>query len=173
MRNVFWIREGVIGGRSGPNRDAWSPKDLAKGGVGAVLSVNDGELVRADELAEVGIDYCCVPLSDAAPPRTGDLEICVSALPRALSFALRSIECNRSVLVHCSSGKDRTGMLLSYFLCATERLSPSDAIREVRRVRPIALSADGWEVFAHQVLGELHAVGRMQSEEVSRRGSVA
>src|SRR5262245_14110866 len=119
MRNVFWLRGGVIGGRSGPNRDAWSPRDLATGGIGAVLSVNDGELVRVSELAEVGIDYCCVPLSDAAPPLPEDLELCVNALPCALSFALRSIE----------------------------HQDPSDAIREVRRVRPIALSAKRWEEF--------------------------
>lgn len=31
---------------------------------------------------------------------------------------------------------------------------PSDAIRELRRVRPIALSADGWESFSYQRLGE-------------------
>ena len=155
MRNVFWLRKGVIGGRSGPNRDAWFPKDLADGGIGAVLSVNDGELVRPSELSEVGIEYSCVPLSDAAPPLPGDLDICVNALPHALAFAARSIESRRSVLVHCSSGKDRTGLFLSYFLCVTEGLSPGDAIREVRRVRPIALSADGWELFAHHVLANL------------------
>jgi protein-tyrosine phosphatase len=138
-----------------------------------VLSVNDGELVRADELAAVGIDYCCEPLSDAAPPGPGDLEVCVDALPRALSFALRSIDNHRKVLVHCTSGKDRTGLFLAYFLCATEALSPGDAIREVRRARPIALSADGWEQFAYQVLGELGSVGRIQHVEASRRGSVA
>src|SRR5262245_10438642 len=87
MRNVFWLRPGVIGGRTGPNYDSWDPKGLAAGGIGAVLSVNDGELVRPDELAAAGIEYCRVPFSDAAPPRPGDLEICVSALPRALSFA--------------------------------------------------------------------------------------
>jgi protein-tyrosine phosphatase len=155
MRNVFWVRQGVIGGRSGPNRDVWHPKDLAAGGVGAVLSVNDGELVHPDELAEAGIDYCCLPLSDSAPPRPGDLEICVSALPRALSFAVHSIDRHRGVLVHCRSGKDRTGLFLAYYLCAIEGLTPSDAIREVRRVRPIALSAEGWEPFAYQVLGAL------------------
>jgi len=172
MRNVFWMRDGVIGGRTGPNRDAWSPRDLATGGIGAVLSVNDGELVRINELAEAGIDYCCVPLSDAAPPVAGDFEICVNALPRALSFALHSIENQRRVLVHCSSGKDRTGMFLAYFLCVTEGLAPSDAIREVRRVRPIALTAEGWEQLAGRVLGELVARTRTQ-KDTSRRGSVA
>jgi protein-tyrosine phosphatase len=93
-------------------------------------------------------------------------------LQRALSFAMRSLESRRNVLVHCSSGKDRTGLFLSYFLCATEGLSPGDAIREVRRVRPIALSADGWETFAHRVLAELRSVGP-QAREFSRHGSVA
>jgi protein-tyrosine phosphatase len=164
MGNVFWLQEGVIGGRSGPNRDAWSLRDLAAGGIGAVLSANDGELVYPNELADVGIDYLCVPLSDAAPPLPGDLHICVNALPRALSFALRSIDYHRRVLVHCNSGNDRTGMFLSYFLCATEGLSPSDAIREVRRVRPMALSAAGWERLAYEVLDELRR-GRSYAEE--------
>lgn len=155
MRNVFWLRPGVIGGRSGPNLDVWDPKDLAAGGVGAVLSVNDGELVRPQELAAVGIDYRCVPLSDAAPPQPGDLEICTSALPRALEFTMASIDRRRSVVVHCRSGKDRTGLFLSYYLCEIERLKPSEAIRELKRVRPIALSADGWEAFSYRVLGEL------------------
>jgi protein-tyrosine phosphatase len=96
-----------------------------------------------------------VPLSDAAPPQPGDLEICLSALPRALSFAVDSIEHRRSVVVHCRSGKDRTGLFLSYYLCAIEGLTPGEAVRELKRVRPIALSAQGWESFSYQVLGKL------------------
>jgi protein-tyrosine phosphatase len=155
MRNVFWLREGMIGGRTGPNRDAWNPKELADGGVGAVLSVNDGELVHPDDFAKVGIDYACAPLSDAAPPQSGDFGICIDALPKALKFALRSIQSGRSVLVHCSSGKDRTGMFLSYYLCAAEGMGPDEAIRAIRYVRPTALSAEGWEKFALQVLRAL------------------
>lgn len=155
MRHVFWLRPGVIGGRSGPNLDWWDARDLASGGIGAVLSVNDGELVRSDELAAAGIDYRCVPLSDAAPPRPGDVEVCTNALPRALSFVVDSISRRRSVLVHCRSGKDRTGLFLCYYLCVTEELSADEAIREVRRVRPIALSAEGWESFSYEVLGAM------------------
>ena len=97
MRNVFWLRPSIIGGRTGPNKDIWNPKELADGGVGAIVSVNDGELVHPEELAAVGIDYKCVPLSDAAPPHPGDLELCAAALPEALEFALK-MKCN-SVLV--------------------------------------------------------------------------
>jgi len=31
MRNVFWLRPGVIGGRTGPNDDSWDPKLSAEG----------------------------------------------------------------------------------------------------------------------------------------------
>lgn len=135
--------------------DPWSPMDLVAGGIGAVLSVNTGDGVCVADLSGVGIDYCCVPLSAAAPPRQGDLEFCVDALPRALSFVIRSIMSGRGVVVHCHAGKDRTGLLLAYFLCVTEGLSPIDAIREVRRVRPIAFSAYGWETHGYDVLTAL------------------
>jgi protein-tyrosine phosphatase len=94
-------------------------------------------------------------LSAAAPPQFGDLHTCVAALPEGLSFVLASIASGRRVLVHCSSGKDRTGMFLTYYLCATEGLAPTRAIEEVRRVRPVALSAEGWETLTLDVLREL------------------
>lgn len=155
MRNVFWLRPGIIGGRSGPNKDLWDPYELADGGIGAIISVNSGDLVYPDELTAAGIDYKCVPLSDCAPPMPGDLEKCISALPVALEFACRSIEAERSVLVHCHSGKDRTGMFLSYYLCKMEGLGAEEAIEEVKRVRPIALTAEGWETFTLEVLEAL------------------
>jgi hypothetical protein len=169
MRNVFWLRQGVLAGRSGPNRDAWSPKELADGGIGAVLSVNDGELVHSGDLGALGINYSCISLSDAAPPQPGDLQACVDALPKALTFVLSSIESGRSVLVHCSSGKDRTGMFLTYYLCATEGLAPARAIEEVRRVRPVALSAEGWESFTLDVLRVLVP----DQPELGRDGHIA
>ncbi len=155
MRHVFWLRPNVIAGRTGPNQDSWDPRELAKGGIGAVLSVNDAELVRPEELEATGISCRCVPLSDSAPPRPGDLEICTAALPLALEFALQSIDSGRALLVHCKSGKDRTGMFLSYYLCETEGLAPREAIEAVKQVRPIALSAEGWERFTLRVLAAL------------------
>jgi len=155
VRNVFWLRPGVIGGRTGPNKDSWDPYDLADAGIDTIISVNDGDCVNPGALEAAGIDYKCVPLSDCAPPMPGDLEVCTSALPVALEFACKSIESNRSVIVHCRSGKDRTGMFLSYYLCKVEGLGARDAIEEVKRVRPIALTAEGWESFTHEVLAAL------------------
>ncbi len=157
MQHVFWLRPHVLGGRTGPNKDIWDPSELAAGGIGAVLSVNHGELVHPEGLAAADITFKCVPLSDAAPPQPGDLQVCVAALPRALDFVVRSMDAGRGVLVHCTSGKDRTGMFLSYYLSQVEGLSAAAAIDEVKRVRPIALSAEGWEFFTVEVLETLDA----------------
>jgi protein-tyrosine phosphatase len=155
MRHVFWLRSGAVAGRTGPNTDPWDPIGLSEGGIGTVLSVNSGESVDSQELAAADIDHGCYPFSAVAPPVPGDVEICVAALPMAMDFAQSSIGRGRPVLVHCQAGKDRTGLFMSYFLCQTEGLSPVEAITEVRRVRPIALSAIGWEELALEVLDEL------------------
>lgn len=157
MNHIFWLRPGVIAGRPGPDMEPWDPSVLARGGIGAVLSVNDAELVEADALAAVGIEHHCEPLSNAAPPEPGDLEICVAALPKALAFAEKAIASGKPVLAHCRAGKDRTGMFLCYYLCRVEGLSVEEAIAEVKRVRPIAMTAEGIEDLTREVLVTLGA----------------
>ena len=155
MENVFWLRPNIICGRTGPNTHAWNPRELAEGGIGAVLSVNFGAEVVPEDLSAAGIAYQCIPLSDNAPPQPGDFEICIAALPKGLAFATENIQAGKATLVHCRAGKDRTGMFLSYYLCRTEGLGVREAIEEVKRVRPIALTAEGYEPFAVQVLEAL------------------
>ena len=142
MKNVFWLRP-QIAGRPGPDWEMWNAEELAQGGIGAILSVNNGELVNEAELAEHGIQYLCVPLSNEAPPKPGDFEICAKALPKSFRFVQGQIAHGKKVLVHCYAGKDRTGMFLSYYLCMSEGLTPVEAVEEVKRVRSIALSAEG------------------------------
>lgn len=156
MREIFWAIPGRLAGRAGPNLRPWSIAELSAGGIAAVLSVNDGELCHPLDFEQAGMSYACVPLSENAPPRPGDVELCVQALPQAYAFAASHFERERSVLVHCRSGKDRTGLFLAYALLR-QGVSPSidDAIEEVRRMRPIAFSAPGWPEHARDVLSRL------------------
>ena len=156
MRHVFWLRPGRIAGRTGPNLDPWFPEQLAAAGIGAVVSVNDAISVYPDDLARAGIANACFPMADNAPPRPGDFEYCCDMLPRVYAYLAKSIDAGRIPLVHCTAGKDRTGLVLCHYLCEAEALTPLDAIREVRRIRPIALSAPGYEDFALEVLSALH-----------------
>lgn len=161
MRHVFWLRPNLIAGRCGPDQRPWLPQELAAAGISAVLSVNDAASVYPDDLAAAGIDHCSIPLPDNAPPRAGDFEFCLAALPRCLEFVLDVIDRGGIALVHCRSGRDRSGLVLAYYLCARESYSVHDAIEELRRVRPMALSAQDYEAFALQLLTRLrlHAGG--------------
>ena len=152
MKHLFWVLDGQLCGRSGPNHDPWLAAELRDAGVGAVLSVNNGDLVHPEDFAALEIPYQCTPLSAQAPPRPGDLELCRERLPVAFDFANRHVESGKAVLIHCRQGKDRTGLFMAYFLCKRLDLSPIHAVDRVKGVRPIAFSAEGWDEFALEVL---------------------
>lgn len=152
MEHLFWLIPGRLAGRPGPDERPWQPSRLRDAGIGAVLSVNDGVLCHPRDFTSLGMDYACIPFSRNAPPLPGDLEICLDALPRAYDFVAATLERGSATLVHCTSGKDRTGLFLCYFLMRHRGLRHPEAIRQVRRVRPIALSAMGYEEFAVEVL---------------------
>ena len=152
MRNVFWLLPHRLGGRPGPDRAAWDLRLLRDAGVGAVLSVNDGLLCHPPDFAAAGIAYACVPLADNAPPQLGDEQVCLEALPKAYAFVAEQLARDRVTLVHCSSGKDRTGLLLAYWSMRAEGHSAEAAIDRVRSVRPIAFTAIGWDELALDVL---------------------
>ncbi|MDH3759622.1 MAG: dual specificity protein phosphatase family protein [Gammaproteobacteria bacterium] len=156
MKHIFGLRPNLIAGRSGPNLDPWKPAELAAAGIGAVLSVNDAASVYSDDLSKAGIESACFPLADNAPPRVGDFEHCLAMLPAALDYLLAVMTKGKTPLVHCTAGKDRTGLTMCHYLCQCEGFHPRAAIDEVRRVRPIALSASGYETFAFEVLNALN-----------------
>jgi hypothetical protein len=152
MNHLFWLVPNLLAGRCGPDEQPWQLERLHKAGIGAVLSVNDGELCDPKEFARHGLAYACIPLSSHAPPQDGDLEHCLDVLPSALSFVKDKMSRGVPVLVHCTAGKDRTGLFMAYYLMQCENLSLQEAITRLRSVRAIALTASGWHDFALQVL---------------------
>ncbi len=152
MQHLFWLVPDKLCGRPGPNHQPWRAQELKDAGIGAVLSVNNGESVYADEFESIGMACRCIPLASNAPPRPGDLELCRQRLPQAYAFARGEIETDKVVMVHCRHGKDRTGLFMAYYLMARHNLSSVDAIAKVMSVRPIALTATGWSDFSVEVL---------------------
>ena len=152
MQHIFWLVPGVLAGRSGPSQDPWQLDELKSRGLGAVLSVNDGELCHPDDFERLAIRYLCIPLSPNAPPLDGDVQHCRMVLPLAYNFT-KSNEAHRvATLVHCHAGKDRTGLFMAYFLVRSLGCTAADAIAKVKAVRSIAFTAPGWDEFAHDVL---------------------
>ena len=153
MDKLFWLRTGLLAGRTGPNNDPWQIDVFREYGFSAILSVNDGEGVHETLIKAQGIDYANIPMSANAPVLPGDKEICLINLPLAMEFIGTHLS-HGPVLVHCFSGKDRTGMVLAAALIALEGLSARAAMNEVYKVRPIAFSAEGWDDFGYRVLSE-------------------
>lgn len=152
MKHIFWLIQGQLCGRAGPNHEPWDASELQIAGVGAVLSVNSADSVYPDDFSAVGMSHRCIPLAANAPPREGDLELCLARLPLAYEYALNEIESGNPVLVHCRQGKDRTGLFMAYFLRRQLGMSSKNAIERVKAVRPIALTAEGWDQFSIDVL---------------------
>jgi protein-tyrosine phosphatase len=151
MDKLFWILAGRLAGRPGPDEEPWDLQAFQQGGIGAILSVNDGRLCNPQEMAMFNIVYACYPLFDWAPPQPADAEKCLKILPTAREFIETQLGRGRTVVVHCSGGNDRTGLCLGYFLVHYMGLSPNKALHTLRAVRPMALSTKGWEVFTQQI----------------------
>ena len=152
MDRVFWLEKGKVAGRSGPNKDAWDLNKIKAMGIDAILSVNYGEDVNIDAIKALGMDYACVPLSEFIPPREGDVEKCLAGLPQALAYIRRAHAANKTVLIHCRSGKDRTGLTMAYYLQQCYSLTVADAMEQVKAVRDIAFSSQGWTAHVRTVL---------------------
>lgn len=156
MKHVFWLRMGKIAGRSGPNSDMWDLNEVKANGIAAILSVNHGDAVHESLLSSLGIAYSTIPMSSNAPARDGDREYCLANLPKAMGFIRENVD-KGPVLIHCRSGKDRTGMVLAAYLIEFEAYDVKQAMEEVIAVRPIAFSAEGWMEFALEVLNDYKA----------------
>ncbi len=151
MEHVFWLKEGKVAGRSGPNTNVWDLNEFKASGFAAILSVNDGEAVHESMVSNLGIVYSNIPMSSNAPARDGDKEFCLENIPKAMDF-IRENLMTGPVLIHCRSGKDRTGMVMAAYLIEFEGYNAKEAMDKVIAVRPIAFSADGWMEFGLDVL---------------------
>src|SRR4051794_33670274 len=123
MKHLFWLIPDVLAGRPGPDRAPWDPASMRARGIEAVLSVNDGLLCHPEDFQSHGIAYACFPLPDTPPPQPGDIEVCLQALPAAHAFVQQQISIGHATVVHCSSGKDRTGLFLAHYLMREAGLS--------------------------------------------------
>ena len=147
VRHVYWLMEGTLGGRPGPMKEAWSPAEMASGGVGGIVSL--AEPVESLELQEAGIRH--LPLFQPMillETRSEHLQF-LSELPAAFRFLDEIRAQGKAALVHCYHGRDRTGAALACYLAAREDLGPAEAVERVRAANPGAMAALGYEPAVH------------------------
>jgi protein-tyrosine phosphatase len=132
---------------------------LRDAGFKAILSLNDGEGCDREEFATLRLDHWCVPLPPWEPPESGDEDLCHAALSLAYDFVKVEHQRDHPVLVHCSAGKDRTGLFMALFLMREYGVGIEEPITRVRAVQPRAMTAAGWEALSRRVLTRLREGG--------------
>jgi protein-tyrosine phosphatase len=154
VRKVFWLIEDKLAGRPGPSREPWSLEELREAGFDTVLNLSEYP-PDEDGMALVGLESSWIPLPTTVPPDQKAGRICLEQVPKTYSFIRYKITLGHRVLVHCNAGCDRTGFVLAYYLARSNELDVYEAINWVRRVRPMALSAEGWADMTVRVMSKL------------------
>lgn len=154
MKQVFWLIDGQLAGRSGPNKDAWDLAELKAAGFGAIVSLNDGAMCDTQAMADLGIAHQVFNLPDNIPPVEGDVEVCAAIMPKVLAFIRQAESESKAVLLHCRSGINRTELMMAYYLMKNGA-APVHAVSQVRNASGLAFDAEGWDQFVYDVLYKL------------------
>ena len=155
MDNVFWLLQGKLAGRPGPAKVPWDLAELRRT-FDVMLNISEHPSAT-EELDRLRFEHRWIPLPETVPADEEAEERCLRLLPEAEQYLCEQLDSGRRVLVHCVSGKDRTGMLFAYHLARLDGMDAVAALDRVRRVRPQALSAGGWEAMALRVMRRLEA----------------
>jgi protein-tyrosine phosphatase len=108
------------------------------------------------ELAAAGLCHHSLPLAPTLPLLPSARTRLLRGLEKVLPVIHGEVSAGNPTLVHCHAGKDRTGLALVAYLVRYHGLAVDEAIQRVRTVKPIAMSAPGYERMAHR-FGELEA----------------
>ena len=144
MQKVYWVEDGVLGGRCGPDCVPWLPGELHAGGVRGIVSLDkygvDAEALRSADILHLPL-YQPMILLETTAERRKFLEV----VPPVLQFLEeRGDQQPLPVVVHCHYGRDRTGCVLACCLVARLGWSAERAISHIRTYQPLALSAPGY-----------------------------
>jgi protein-tyrosine phosphatase len=146
LEYTYWLIDHLLAGRVGPVERPWDIEKLREAGIKVIVSLN-GE-ANAAEIAAAGMRHYVLPQTPALPLFRRDKDELLRGIEPVLDVIHREVSEGHPTLVHCHSGKDRTGVVLTAFLVRYEGLSIEDAIARVRAVKPNAMSAPGYEATA-------------------------
>lgn len=143
MRHVYWVWERELAGRSGPECFAWRERDLAAGGIGAIISL-DGGGVEPDLIADAGIKHLPAYRPMVMLDTERDQREFLAVMPMIAHFIDTCRQEQRPVMVHCHYGCDRTGTVLGAYLIGRFGMTPKQAFNRIRQVNPAAYGASGY-----------------------------
>lgn len=103
-------------------------KWLKKAGIDAIISLTEHPINRFNEFNI----YYNIPMVNGAPADPQTLE-------KAVLKINDLIKARHCVLVHCSAGLGRTGMVIASYLIYAMHMDPDEALNKIKSIRPGSL----------------------------------
>ena len=103
---------------------------LKKAGVSAVVNMCAEYSGPVSEYNRFGIEQCRLPTTDMSAPTLDDLKKGVAFIQKHLEQ-----EDGSRVMIHCKNGMSRSACVAVSFLCASEGLTPIEAVKLIKQVR--------------------------------------
>jgi protein-tyrosine phosphatase len=148
MDHVFWLLDGLLAGRPGPVEAPWDLAELRRAGLRVIVSLNTEP--DPTEIAAAGLEHYSLPQMPNLPVVAPLQDLLLRGIEPVLATIRDKVSAGHPTLVHCHAGKDRTGLVLAAYLVRYHGLDVNEAITQVRAVRPIAMSAPGYEATARR-----------------------
>lgn len=142
MKEVYWILDGMLAGRRGPEEVAWDLQELWDGGFRTIVSLAGG---HRDAVRAAGFRHYSIFLNGGLAVLPVLRRVLVGKMLPVVDFVAGEVAAGRPTLVHCRQGRDRTGAVLAGYLIRYEGLSPQEAIRRLREANPEALASPGFD----------------------------
>jgi len=141
-----WIITDVLAAMARPSNPRQTMEHLQDHGIDVIVTLTERPLSEP-LVEEFGIENHHIPIADFTAPSREQVEEFVNIVRSARSE-------NRKVVVHCHAGMGRTGTMVACYLVSVGR-SSSDAIAEVRRIRPGSIETYAQESLVHKYAREL------------------
>ena len=139
--NFGWVLENELGGSQGPV-SLQGLFFLYQQGVRAVIRMEE-RTIPADTGGYVDIVDMYEPVRDFTAPAQEQIQRMIDFINE------QAVEGGRPVVVSCYAGVGRTGTVLACYL-VSRGFAPSDAINEVRRLRPRSLQTPEQEAAVYE-----------------------
>jgi atypical dual specificity phosphatase len=122
-----WVEKDKLAGSGYPSSRGQLQWLVAQG-IDSILTLTPRPLAE-EWTAGLPLTLGHVPMQDHAAPD-------VSSLNMGVNFIIEQAKAGKTVLVHCLAGEGRTGCVLAAYLMREKGMSPDEALRSLREIKP-------------------------------------